>query len=59
MELSHATVGNAFVFPGKITAQPLVGLQKVWERVRTSADLGDLRLHDLRHGFASVGSTDG
>jgi integrase len=46
--------GSAFVFPGRVAGQPLVGLQKNWERVRTAADLGDLRLHDLRHGFASI-----
>jgi integrase len=51
--------GNAFVFPGKIAGQPLVGLQKTWERVRIAARLGDLRLHDLRHGFASVGVNRG
>ena len=51
--------GNPFVFPGRVVGQPLVGLQKVWERVRVAAHLGDLRLHDLRHGFASVGVNRG
>jgi integrase len=51
--------GNAFVFPGRVTGQPLVGLQKIWERVRVAACLDDLRLHDLRHGFASVGVNRG
>lgn len=36
-----------------------VGLQKVWERVRTIAELPDVRLHDLRHSFASVGASGG
>jgi integrase len=51
--------GNAFVFPGRIAGQPLVGLQKTWEQVRVAAHLSDLRLHDLRHGFASVGVNRG
>jgi integrase len=51
--------GNPFVFPGRIAGQPLVGLQKFWERVRVTAHLGDLRLHDLRHGFATVGVNRG
>ena len=51
--------GNPFVFPGRCGGQPLVGLQKVWERCRAVARLGDLRLHDLRHGFASVGVNRG
>jgi integrase len=51
--------GNPFVFPGRVAGQPLVGLQKIWERLRVEACLGDLRLHDLRHGFASVGVNRG
>lgn len=46
---------NPYVFPGRIPGKPVVGLQKVWERVRAVAGFTDLRLHDLRHGFASVG----
>ncbi len=53
------TAGNPFVFPGRVAGQPLVGLQKVWERVRAAANLDALRLHDLRHGFASVGVNRG
>jgi integrase len=34
--------------------QPLKGLQKIWERVRAKAGLEDVRLHDLRHSYASM-----
>ena len=34
-------------------------LDKVWYRVRHRAGLADLRLHDLRHGFASVAISSG
>ena len=34
-------------------------LDKIWHRVRESADLPSLRLHDLRHGFASVAISSG
>jgi len=51
--------GNSFVFPGRVAGRPVVGLQKVWERVRAAAGLTDLRLHDLRHGYASVGVNRG
>src|SRR5262249_31572011 len=51
--------GNPFVFPGRVTGQPLVGLQKIWERVRAVANIESIRLHDLRHGFASVGVNRG
>jgi integrase len=50
---------NPYVFPGRIPGKPVVGLQKVWERVRVVAGFTDLRLHDLRHGFASVGVNRG
>ena len=29
------------------------GLDHVWQTVRTNAELEDVRLHDLRHSFAS------
>ncbi len=36
-----------------------MGLQKVWARIREQAGLSDVRLHDLRHSFASVGAASG
>jgi integrase len=32
----------------------LVNLEKPWRRIRAKAGLNDVRLHDLRHSFASV-----
>lgn len=37
----------------------LVGLFRAWDRIRQAAGLPDLRLHDLRHSFASVGAGTG
>jgi integrase len=34
-------------------------LEKAWQRVRKRADLEDVRLHDLRHSFASFGAASG
>jgi integrase len=45
---------SEFVFPGDKGGH-YVGLPKVWRRVRELAKLEDVRLHDLRHSFASVG----
>ena len=35
------------------------GLAKAWQRVRVRADLPDVRLHDLRHSYASFAAADG
>jgi len=37
----------------------LVNLQKPWRRIRKAAGIGDVRIHDLRHSFASVGAAGG
>lgn len=42
------------VFQSFLGDQPLQGLSKAWERVRAHAGLSDVRLHDLRHTFASM-----
>jgi integrase len=48
--------GHPYVLPGIKEKSPLVGLQNVWERIRKRAGLEDVRLHDLRHSFASIGA---
>jgi integrase len=51
---------SAFVFPAEgAEGRHYVGTPKVWERVRAEADLPDVRLHDLRHTFASFGAAGG
>ncbi len=51
--------GNPHVLPGNREGQPLVNIAKVWRAARKAADLDDVRLHDLRHSFASVGAAGG
>lgn len=50
---------NPYICPGKIEKQRLVGLQRVWDRIRTAAGIPDVRLHDLRHSFATVATGSG
>lgn len=45
---------NPYVLPGTTPGKHFVGLQKAWQRLRDQAELSDVRLHDLRHSFASV-----
>ncbi|HME86187.1 MAG TPA: tyrosine-type recombinase/integrase [Roseiarcus sp.] len=49
--------GNEFVVAGGRAGRPFVGVDKVWDRIRLSAGLPDVRLHDLRHTYASVGAS--
>ncbi len=51
--------GNDYVFASSKEGTHFVGLQKVWDRVREIAKLDDVRIHDLRHSFASVGAANG
>jgi integrase len=51
--------GNPFVICGERPGQHLVNLQKPWRRIRKAAGLDDVRIHDLRHSFASVGASSG
>jgi integrase len=50
---------NPYVIPGKSERAPLGGIDKVWFRVRAAAGLQGVRLHDLRHSFASMGVAGG
>lgn len=50
---------NPFVIVGEREGQHLVNLRKVWVRICKVARLKSVRLHDLRHSFASVGVSGG
>ena len=51
--------GNPFVFPATNDDGHFVGLGKIWENIRARAGLDDVRIHDLRHSFASVAVAGG
>jgi integrase len=52
--------GTAFVFPAEGDLKKhYVGTPKVWLKVREAAKLDEVRLHDLRHTFASFGAAGG
>jgi integrase len=50
---------NPFVICGEKPRKPLVNIQRPWRRIRKAAGLNDVRLHDLRHSFASVAAVGG
>ena len=45
---------NPWVIVGTLPGARLTDLQPFWQRVRARAGLKDVRIHDLRHTFASV-----
>ena len=45
---------NPHVIAGTLAGKPLSDLQPFWRRLRARAGLKDVRIHDLRHTFASV-----
>jgi len=50
---------RTWVFPSETGQMPYQGIGKVWRDVRKAAELEDVRLHDLRHSFASFGISAG
>ena len=51
--------GNPYVICGRKAGSHLINIQKPWRRIRASAGLDDVRIHDLRHSFASVAAAGG
>lgn len=49
-QAKHASI----VFANPKTLLPYHNIWETWKRVRAAADLEDLRLHDLRHSYAST-----
>ena len=45
--------GNSWVIPGAKPGARLSSLFEPWRRVRARAGLDDVRIHDLRHSYAS------
>jgi integrase len=51
--------GNPYVFCGKLSGKPLNNINKTWHKVRTLSGIPDVRIHDLRHSFASFALKQG
>jgi len=55
LEALPRVTGNPYVIVGKKEKAHLTDLQHPWRRIRKAAGLNDVRIHDLRHTFASGG----
>ena len=52
-EQMENSAGYEYLFINHQTGKPYTTIMKVWERLRLKAGLPHLRIHDLRHSFAS------
>jgi integrase len=50
----HAHRCSPYVFPGRSPERPLQEINRVWYAVRHAAGLDGVRLHDIRHTYASL-----
>lgn len=50
---------DRYVFPGRGGVGPMDFNHSDWDRIRKTAGLDGLRIHDLRHSFASFAAADG
>jgi integrase len=55
----HVPSGRKHVFPGSRPGEHFKGIQKPWQVVRAAAGLEGVRIHDLRHCYASVAVAGG
>ena len=53
------TPGNPYVIEGKLDGSHISDLQHPWRRIRERAGLSDVRIHDLRHTYASNAVSSG
>lgn len=51
--------GNPYVIEGKLDGSHITDLQHPWRRIRARAGLDDVRIHDLRHTYASNAVSSG
>jgi integrase len=55
----HRPLNNPYVFWGAVEGTYIKDPQKPWRDYRKKAGLGDMRIHDLRHSFASYAVSQG
>lgn len=51
--------GNPHIIAGAVEGQHATDLQKPWRRIRKAAKIDDVRIHDLRHTYASLAAAAG
>ncbi len=57
--LASISKAGSYVIPGNDPERPRHDLKKIWSAICRRCDLEGVRIHDLRHTFASVGAGSG
>ena len=52
-EMQSSRQSSQFLFPGRDAIQPIADIKKSWSAICKKADVTGVRLHDLRHTYAS------
>lgn len=45
---------SPWLFPGDVPGQPVIEIRRFWKNIQREAQIEDVRIHDLRHTFASL-----
>ncbi len=53
LDIMYRYSQSQFLFPGKVDGQSFQDIKKAWASIRLRAHLPDVRIHDLRHTYAS------
>lgn len=59
LDARRARSGDAYVFPAPRSEGPIKVIDRAWRLIRDHAQLRRLRVHDLRHHFASLAVSNG
>lgn len=59
LERIECIPGNPYVITGIVEGHHLTDMQRPWRRIRIRAGLEDVRIHDLRHTYASHALANG
>ena len=46
--------GSPWLFPGDVPGQPVKEIRRFWIQIQREVNIPDVRIHDLRHTFASL-----
>jgi integrase len=46
--------GCPWLFPGDVPGQPVKEIRRFWHSIQSEVGIPDVRIHDLRHTFASL-----